>query len=727
MMSAAKGTRAFDLPIILFSLTLFLSAALMFAVQPMIGKMLLPLVGGTPSGWLVAMAFFQTALLIGYGLAAMAMRLPLIMHGAAVVALLLLGLTVLPVQLDAAQFATDRSHFISVIVGLSLAVLLPFVALATISTSLQRQFTHSGAASAQNPYFLYAASNLGSFAGLLTYPFFVEPALTLQEQTDLWRLVYLALITMCVLCLVVTALRSKGSAATSFAYTNTSIVPIGWRQRGQWLVLAFLPAALSLGLTSLITTDTGSVPFFWVIPLALYLLTFVWAFAGVNKLWGSIIAIVHLAAVASCLGRHVIGSSVGSLGMDFAGLILPVLAFFTAALLCHQRLADARPQNAQLGEYYFWLSLGGALGGIFGALIAPQLFILPIEFIVILLATLVFSPFFNSRFSIAKPPLLIVAGVLACTMTAIIVADLKDQQMLSTLARALLVIALVFLALAPRMLLGLGAVLIIVVAGFSLSRMQHVERNFFGVIRVFDVEKDGGTIRVLNHGTTLHGWQRIKPNLDLTPRTYYDPAGPLGDLFVTNPHQVGLIGLGAGSSLCYVAPGRNFTAYEIDADMAAAARQYFSYISGCGEPRMVIGDGRKKLEADSDVKYDLLVVDAFSSDAIPIHLLTREAIQLYRNRISPNGLIAFHISNRFYDLRPALAAAAKDLGLAALVRNYKPANDAYLATSSVWVVFAGRAEQIHGLRTKGWQDLSAPADHVWTDNYSDTISALRFN
>ncbi|MBI1273264.1 MAG: hypothetical protein GC131_04175 [Alphaproteobacteria bacterium] len=723
---SAEHKHTIDLPVALFSLTLLLSATLMFAVQPMIGKMLLPLVGGAPAGWLVAMAFFQTVLLIGYAVAALATRLPPAIHGIGVIVLLGLGLFVLPVSLNEAALGISRSHFIGVALALAATIFLPFMALSTISTSMQRQFTLAGTNSARDPYFLFAASNFGSFLGLLSYPFWVEPALPLQQQVTIWYWLYIGLIGLCALCVAYVMMRGKG--ATQAAQEKAVSPAPSWKMRLRWLMLAFIPAALSLGLTSLITTDTGSIPFFWVLPLALYLLTFVAAFAGVPKNILGYANLLHLFATAMCVSAVIIKNSIVGAAGGLLGLVMPVLAFCAAALIFHARLAAERPGSDRLGEYYFWLSLGGALGGIFGALIAPQIFVLPIEFSFVLLLSLLLNPFYHRDSKIGLTGKIVTVALMLAALgaTGVILVNTKEFYALNFLARPILIMSLIALAFLPKLIVPLGFFLFTASVAVPFVQMEHIDRNFYGVIKVYETERDHGTVRVLNHGTTTHGWQKVKPEVDLVPRAYYDPQGPLGDLFKADPMKVGVVGLGAGATICYDKPGRSFTVYEIDQAIVDTADKYFEYMRGCGKPRIVIGDGRKELEKDTDARYDLLILDAFSSDAIPLHLMTREAAKIYLSRLAPGGRLAFHVSNRFYSLQPALAVLAADLGVPVLRKDYVPSPGNVLATPSEWVVFGTDKDALKGLRGLGWVDLLVPKQAVWTDDYSNILSALRY-
>jgi spermidine synthase len=754
---------------LLFSSTLFLSAGLMFMVQPMIGKMMLPYVGGSPSGWLVAMAFFQLVLLAGYTFAHILSRFSVRTHVAVVCALLASGLLMLPLQFRMNADLPDIPH---VLTALFLCSSLPFFALSTIGSSLQRLF--AAAEDNKDPYFLFAASNLGSFFGLLIYPFWAERHYGLLAQAAGWRCSYAILIAACVVCLL-----AAGRGAKKETAAVPSAAPTGL-QRLRWVLLAFVPSSLMLGTTSYIAVEAGSIPFFWVIPLALYLLTFVLAFAKTPIISIKTLACLQPLTLALVVFVFLEKPFVVVMGHD--ALMASVIAFFFTACLCHFALAEERPPVARLTEYYLWIALGGALGGSFNAFIVPFIFPLPVEFIVAMLLAAWLYPALNRKISLitlgtalitliaayiwsrqnavlqlAHPAGSLDAFTLGLTAAYLFFFYVRSGAALrlspilrlttyilggagvlaiaaylfsiENAALTLLAFAIAMLAFWPRML-ALSAPILGIIAFLiqTAPSLVTVERNFFGVWRIYDTHVADRTVRVLLHGSTLHDMEPIKPALDTSPHSYYYKQGPLGDVFaVLDPKTVGVIGLGAGALACYDAPGRHYTFFEIDRDVASIAQNYFGYFQACGTPSIVIGDGRKAL-AVSSAHYDLLIIDAFTSDMIPLHLVTKEAFATYLDRLAPKGVIAFHISSRYYDLRPALSAAASASQLKGLsLFGDRPKHEVLsspLDFRSSWAVFSRDEKMLAPFKTKGWQELPKPSTRLWTDDYSDALSAL---
>ncbi|NTU76940.1 MAG: fused MFS/spermidine synthase [Alphaproteobacteria bacterium] len=712
--------------VLLFSLTLFLSAALMFAVQPLVGKMLLPLVGGAPSGWLVAMAYFQLALLAGYFLAHRLSFFPARLHGLILVLALLAGLSMQPVQMSHALLDVKNiPESFRVFLLLLAQLTLPFLALAMLSPSLQRLFAHSGSPAAGNPYFLFAASNIGSFGGLLLYPLWMERSMGLLAQSHLWRAGYLLLVLLVATCWLLT---TRKESAPREAKSAEALPPLPWRQRGKWLVLSFLPSSLMLGVTAHITVDIGAVPFFWVLPLALYLLTFVLAFMRESTAGEKILRQLQPFSVAILVFDMVEQPTIIT-SLKMFQMIFPLSVFFLTSLLAHFMLASSRPAPRRLTEFYLYVATGGALGGIFNAFVAPFLFPLPIEFYLVALAGCWVFPrpekWFFSPFRRGVP--FAVFGALLSAV-ALYCFRLSGGSLAAIYAASLLLLlTLLRLVERPRYLaLTGGGLLLIALLAFGSLTLLDVQRNFFGVIRVYEQQEDGVTLRTMSHGSTTHGFQKVAPDPETIPDAYYHPLGPLGDVMaVRAPRDVGVVGMGTGATVCYEAPERKYTFYEIDPHVPPLAAKWFDYMRVCGDPRIVMGDGRKGLAEDPGARYDLLIIDAFTSDAIPLHLLTQEALLEYKEKLAADGIVLFHITNRFYNFRAPLSGLARATGLHALAKSYKSSNLYKTGASSDWVAFAATAATLAPLRERGWIDLPSSQERLWTDDYSNLLSALK--
>ena len=708
----------------LFSFTLFLSAACMFALQPMVGKMLLPLVGGTPAGWVVAMAFFQIMLLAGYFVAHLLARLTPRKHTLAYILLLGLGVVFLPVGFGGkAHFVTESPGAADVFLLLTLTVAVPFIALSATSSTAQRLFMTTGHHSSKDPYFLYAASNLGSFTGLLIYPFIIEPYFSLTTQARVWMFDYVLLIALATGCL---ALSGKGVEVKEAVKKS---IPADWKRRLEWTLLAFFPSSLLLGLTTFITTDMFSVPLIWVLPLGLYLLTFVIAFS--RKPFVSLSTMESLFPYAGAAGMALVFVEIFTHSLQLGLLPLLLVPFFAIALYCHMRLATLRPldNDARLTEFYLFLSIGGALGGIFNAFIIPHIVERTIEYPLMLLASMALHPSvdgFRTRAGMAV--LALVALIFLSTHFDFSIFPGGRQAM-----QYVILVSMLGLLLAPERWLILGMTILFAMTEivFAGKGVLLTSRNFFGVTKIYDASgpaKDETVARrYMVHGTTVHGLQLVEGPDKNIPTSYFSRKGPLGDIFaVRNPKNVAVIGLGTGSINCYTAPGRSFTFFEIDPDIVTLAQEYFTFLSECKSktpPRFLIGDGRLELAKLEDEKFDLFILDAFSSDVIPTHLLTRESLQLYFDRLEKGGLVALHISNRYFRLHSVIAATADELGLQSRFVVRKENLESY-GVPSVWLVLARPGTSLTALQKRGWVEIPRKDVKPWTDDYTNLLSTL---
>jgi hypothetical protein len=742
MGASAATPRAFTVPsavlLIGFTSTLFLSALLLFAVQPMFAKMVLPILGGSPAVWSVAMCFFQAALLGGYAYAHWLnshVRTPiavLIHLGVVMTAMLMLPLGIAEGWGNPPE---DGLHF-WVLALFAVSIGLPFFALAGNSPLLQAWFARTGHKHAQDPYFLYGSSNLGSLLALLSYPILIEPAAALMQQSGLWSLGYKALAVFVGLCgIAMLVSRVPKQAAHKPAETAVSEhTPL--RQCLVWMGLAFVPSGLLVAVTSHISTDVAAAPFLWVLPLALFLLTFVITFQRKPIL-------PHKAMLA--LQPITVGALV--IAMQFPlGNFWPVIvaihliAFFICAMVCHGELVQRRPKANDLTRFYLWMSLGGALGGLFTGLIAPQIFSSVLEYpIMIVLALLVRPGIFtsNTRTWVREGALMFLLLVLAIGPNLIaglnIIQDAPEYYIaIFTVLGAAIILA----RTNPVRLIGLVTVTLL--AGNALTSQATSGtsyRGFFGVNKVV-VTKDG-KFRLLKHGTTLHGAQKLTGDSNSAPEplTYYHREGPFADVITAarrdHPlNNVGVIGLGTGSLACYRKGSENWKFYEIDPIVVELASdpKKFTFLSKCApNAKLIVGDARLTLGEEPAGLFNLLILDAFSSDAIPVHLLTREALLMYLSKLGKNGILAFHVSNRNMDLRPVLAAVAKDLGLAALTRHGGLAGklkDTY-KTPATLVAFARNESGLDTLRSmKDWGPLQNKGWRVWTDDYSNVLGVI---
>jgi spermidine synthase len=721
----------------LYVATLFVSALLLFVVQPMFTKMVLPRLGGSPSVWSVAMVAFQTFLFAGYAYAHLVSRL-LKPARAAVLHLAFLASVALTLPLGVASGFTvpPDDHVMLWLVGLfAFSIGVPFMALSATAPLLQHWFVATGHPQAKNPYVLYAASNLGSFCALLAYPFAIEPFFTLRTQTLLWSLGF-SLLALCV-----GAAACFAAAGSAFVHTAAEGERPTWRRRAAWPLLTAIPAGLCIAVTSFIATDLAAAPFLWVVPLALYLLTFVAVFR--DRPWISHALVLRLLPyVLAPLAISVFGSGKT---YWFANVLLNLAAFTLVALACHGEAYRLRPAAKRLTEFYLWTSFGGVLGGAFAGIAAPHLFNYTYEYPILIVAALAVLPGLfagGARTFIreAAPGLIAAVVVLAAWLVTSARLPLAAEEPMQVALVALAALML-FQARRPARFAGL-VVFTFLLTGLWQPGLGRVKtfRSFFGVHQVVDTAD--GTHRLLFHGTTIHGAERIRAEAGQLlparpePLTYYYFGGPISEAIAAargaqhHLDQVAVVGLGTGSLACHRREGEHWTFFEIDPEVIRIARdpRYFHFLSACApDERIVLGDARLTLSASSE-RYDVIVLDAFSSDAIPVHLLTREALGMYLERLTPHGVIAFHVSNRNMELASVIAAFGKAEGLAIYDKQDDQVSDFtkdYRANAEV-VVLARDAADLGDLPSlRGWRKLDAtPGVAEWTDDYSDILRAI---
>ena len=720
--------------VIIFSAALFVSALLLFLVQPMFAKMVLPMLGGSPSVWTTCMLFFQTGLLAGYGYAhLLTTRLSIRWQAAVHAAVVLAPLTLLPFALPSMPsegHVAASQPALWLLLLLTTTVGLPFFALSATAPLLQRWFSSVRHAFAGDPYFLYAASNAGSLIALLAYPSLVEPLLSLRTQRVTWAFGYGVGGGLLLICAVAAwrATEQKGRADDPPGPS----VPISAAQRMRWLFLSFVPSGLMLAVTTFMTSDVAVVPMFWIVPLALYLLTFIVAFGGPAEwLWPLVRRVFPLALLPLVLFVLVEGG-----GLLALMLSLHLLVFTSVALLCHGELARSRPSVAHLTEFYLWISLGGMLGGLLNSIVAPLVFTSTAEYPLLLVAACVAMARSEDFVRVLRQPRLLVRPVAAAAIAwaALIVGDaltLEPREIFPVLGIAAV---LCFSVSRDPARFAFGVALLMTVSTLHTARVWgHVleaDRTFFGIYRVSEDRQRGHV--TLFHGTTVHGRQALGAGAP-EPLTYYHRESPIGRVFATHaerPLSVGVVGLGVGSLAAYAVAGDDWTFYEIDPVVERIARdgKYFRFLERCGSGCSVtIGDARLSLER-SPATHDIIVLDAFSSDAIPLHLLTLEGVRVYLSRLRPGGFLAFHISNRHVNLRPALARIARDHHLAAVAQiDARPEQDPQGYESSEWMLMAPDPAAFARLpQDLTWTPVVADARPSWTDDFSNIWTVLRW-
>lgn len=747
-----------------FVATVFLGAALLFLIQPMFARMVLPLLGGSPSVWNTAMVFFQAVLLAGYAYVHLSTtRLGVRRQAMVHLWLLALPLLLLPIRLPPGWAPpAQQSPVLWLLALLAVSVGLPFFVVSTTGPLLQKWFASTRARTAGDPYFLYSASNLGSMLGLLSYPFLLETSLRLADQSRLWTLGYGLLVVLAAACS--TALwRADGRQPGNAAITNdpgpspagpasdpplaqsvpspstTSPDRITAYRRVRWVLLALAPSSLMLGVTTHLTSDIAAIPLLWVVPLAIYLLTFTLAFA--RRTW------IPRSLVLRALPLVLLPLSVVVVTRIYVvWLMVPLhlLLQLVATLACHRELADDRPSTRHLTEFYLWLAVGGVLGGAFNALIAPLVFTsvteYPLALVLIALLAPPIRPLEPGRrhraFDVAVPlgMLLIIAGIVAAARWQ---GRAVGHPELVLLSAGLAFPLLSFSRRPLRFGLGLAVLLLGLPMLFAdRGREVHAERSFFGVHRV--LRDPAHHLQRLMHGTTVHGIQSLDPARRGEPLGYYHRNGPAGDVFASlrarRPGaRVAVAGLGAGTLAAFGEPGQDWTFYEIDPTVERIARdsRWFTYLRDCrARERVVLGDARLALARATHERYDLLVLDAYSSDAIPVHLITREALRLYLDRLAPDGMLAFHISNRYFDLAPVVGRLAADAGLVCRIRidHVSRADLDQGATSSRYVVMVRAPEDLGALRADPrWTHLGEDTRvALWTDDFASPLGVLRW-
>ena len=731
----------------IYSLTLFISAFLLFWVQLWVGKLLLPLLGGAPGVWNTCMVFFQVILLLGYAYAHglskwLKPRYQALIHSI----FFLIPLLLIPLDLPLGITPPNNNPVIWLLGILVISVGLPTLAIATTAPLIQRWF--AVVTKSSDPYFLYVASNIGSLLSLVSYPLLIETNFSLSQQSYIWAWGYGILAGLIGICAI-----GLSKVSLEKIEAPLSLITPTKNQQFRWIVLAFLPASLLLGTTTYITTDIAAVPLFWAIPLIIYLLTFILAFAenswlNHQKLLPLLPALLTILVISFLL----------QIMRPLVFLVpLHLLGLFVVSYICHGELAKDRPEPSYLTLFYFWISVGGVLGGIFNAIASPLLFTSILEYPLILIISFLLLPKLinnnlananksNFRFSVP-----ISLGLILATLGIGFTPRFVWSDWLGIMLVISFWISIYKIFNLSKIRLVVGLLLFSLMGQFSLTTIGKVlvsDRSFFGVYRV--VSQQQGEYYSLFHGTTLHGKQSRDPQRALEPLTYFSRTGPIGQVFNYLDHKssnksshIAILGLGVGTLASYAQSGQEWTFYEIDPAVVKIATnpQYFSFLQASLDNsnypiknQIILGDGRLQLTKAPDNYYDLLIMDAFSSDAIPTHLVTLEAMQLYLQKLKQDGLIAINISNRFINLEPVLINLAQKLQLVSysqLDRSITPQQKSQGKTASQWMILAKNKESFGTLTTDPRWHNSLKKNNlnptVWTDDFSDIWQVLRLD
>ena len=724
--------------------TMLFSACLLFLVQPMFARMALPLLGGTPAVWAIAMCFFQAVLMGGYAYAHIlrkfvAPRTAVFLH----FVLMALGWFSLPVSIAPAEVPAGGATAGIWLIGLMARNIgYPFFFLSATAPLLQSWFARTTHPSAFNPYFLYSASNIGSIGALILYPFIVEPLLGLHSQSLLWSVGYGMLTVAIGLCGLLMLSNFK-PLVVGWDITPSLGIPV--KQRLWWVFMAFVPSALLVAWTNHITTDIASAPFLWLPPLILFLLTFVLVFRDQSLISLRVARIMQLASLPIAFAVQMALPLNLSIWVILAGAV----SFFSTAVICHRQLYEARPDAGKLTEFYLLMSLGGVLGGLFVSLIAPLIFSSVAEYpILLLLGVAAHGELFNDVKIRAqlRNPLLLVTIFVALVGLFNLLGGGEQHFRVTTLS-----IEMAFLAAAAFLFIRAGryGLLVIAVLVLTLTKLltplqeRVAYRSYFGVLSV--VEGVQNDFRGLIHGTTMHGAERLD---ELTEGfkdhphalTYYSPQGGMARTLLARQRELAqlgqngiyrIVGLGTGSLACYSKPGEDWAYYEIDRDVIKVAQDpnQFNFLSNCApQMEMIEGDARITLAHAPPQKADYFLVDAFSSDSIPIHLMTTEALKLYLSQLNDDGVLVMHVTNRYLDLVPVVAAnlQAVDPTMGSRILDFAPEKIDLAATHSIAIVMSKNAKLLTELDQDGGTQplVASPGIDSWSDDFSNLPAAI---
>jgi hypothetical protein len=734
------------LVLVVYTAAIFVSALLLFSVQPLFTKMVLPRLGGSPAVWSVAMVFFQSLLLGGYAYAHFLMQLRNRSISVAVhLVLLAAALLTLPLSIASGWGEPPTSGYAVWLLGLfAVSIGLPFFALAANNPLLQAWFVRTGHPNGPDPYFLYASSNIGSFLALLSYPVLLEPMFTLRTQNLIWTCGYGLLILLIASCGVL-LLRSPANAAELNMPADDNNAPApSWLLRARWIFLAAVPSGLLIAVTAHISTDVAAAPLLWVLPLSLYLLTWVLVFQSRPLLPHKWMLLAQPLAIAGVVVLLAFGGEQNLL-LTLGG---HQLCFFVIAMACHGELARTRPAAKYLTGFYVALSFGGMVGGLFAGLIAPFAFSWVAEYPILLALAALCRPSGHERLPrwsrwywplLAALAVALIVPTYSTTGRVFIWLDTNRVWVIGAVGVLSALLALALNANRWKIFSTVVVALVLLRAYPSDDGRVETVRSFFGVHKI--VVTPNGQYHVLMHGTTIHGAEKFK-NDDGTPVkgqpepiTYYHKDGGIGQAITAirerkgAPLRVAVIGLGAGTLTCAAEPGEEWKFFEIDQTMVDTARdpKYFTYVHVC-EPNLepVIGDARLTFAREPDGVYDLIIVDAYSSDAIPIHLATEEAMEIYKAKLAPQGAVVMHVSNRHLELSSVVVGIADANDLKSWVYSEDTNRDAEYIFSTSVVVSAREEADVGKLASSEQWALTEAKDNqrVWTDDYSNVLGAV---
>ncbi len=717
---------------------------MVLCVQPMFGKMVLPVLGGSPAVWNTCLVFFQAALLIGYVYAHLQSKIRFSRQVIIHLGLLICFMLFLPIRMPVDWFPpTDASPVLWLLAVLLFSLGLPFMLLSGTSPLLQRWFSLSGEPGSKDPYFLYAAGNAGSLLGLFSYPILFEPYLSLSWQSYAWSIGYIILF----LCVAAAGIWLwKRTLSVDACEGTASAAPTNWL-RLKWVFLAAIPSSMLQSVTSFMTTDVAPVPLLWVLPLGVYMLSFILVFARSELITRR--SIMGLQPIA-LIGLSLVAFWPGEWGF-LLSIFASLSALFFTAMALHGALVRSRPSADRLTEFFMCLALGGVLGGVFSAIVAPLIFKRFLEFPLMLMLAAMMVPSeksesFCERFKMLDflwPLSIAILGAVFLTASYlwwlgfISPGNRVVEQIFGLVLGILLCICYFSRNTAASFSLGLGAYMLIgFMSGNIHTNTIYMERSFNGVFGVH-LDSDKSLI-MLTHGNVSHGSQFVDPQSKHNATSYYYPGGPLGQLFKnlgTSPagRSVGVIGLGTGAMASYATPDDHWVFYELHPGIARMAQNpaYFSYLSGCkAKIDVVLGDGRLSLSKCPDKNFDVILLDAFSSDSVPVHLLTTEALNMYLSKLKDDGVIAIHITNRYIDLSRVIGNVTRSSGIRALEKKHTPPQDATIihdADPSMWAVVSRDNTLLTQLITQGWTpfpDDSQPTP--WSDDYSGLFRYIKF-
>lgn len=758
---ASQPTNKAAVPAALFAATILLSAFLLFQVQPLIAKLILPWFGGSAAVWTTCMLFFQMALLAGYGYAHWLNGQPATRQNMIHIGLLVVSILSLPI-IPAVRWKPHGGDdpLLGILGLLTVTVGLPYFLLSSTSPLLQSWYSRANGGAM--PYRFFALSNTGSMLGLLTYPIFVEPNLTNGQQAWMWSSTYVAFILVC----ATVAWRSRGGVSVSHVAEEAMDAPAAapaWSERLLWIGLAACASALLLAVTNHVTQNVAAIPFLWVVPLSLYLLSFILCFD--SDRWYHRWSFTRLAAIALPAMAYAISSGGGISDLKLA-LTFFCTTLFVLFMVCHGELARRRPAPAYLTSYYLMVSVGGAIGGLFIGFAAPYLFnaLYDLQIVIVLTGALFTWMLWNARDRAAAAASFldegydkIVVGVLCVALFGYVAWRLVaarsggpafpggpfDAQVLLGIAGVIGLYMLwrgrdslrediVMAVLAAAVTLGMAGYL-----GRDVWKTLHgsrvLARNFYGALNVYDEETDGsmGPVRVLRHGTIDHGEEFLNVEHQRFPATYYSAKSGVGLAIHTlqpqGPMNVGVIGLGSGTLCAYGRPIDHYTIYDINPEVVQIAQKEFRFLRQCmAKKEIVLGDARLMLEQEPPKQFDILAVDAFSGDAIPVHLLTREAFALYWRHLKPEGVLAVHVSNRYLGLGPVVALAAVESGKQAMMISNDEDEDTEVAAAD-WVLVSSRPGFFDQPDIKSATQPIKPVSGLrnWTDDYSNLYRILK--